>query len=353
MGASDTFPTTRQILRVVAVVVLSALALWLIYLARDPLSWIVIALFLAVAISGPVNWLARRMPRWAAIVLTYLLLFLIPAGIVALIVPPVVSQVAGFAEKAPAYARDLNDFVQRNPTFRKLDEKYDVTHKIEQEAGKLPGQIPNAASALGDFGVGLVSSLFALLNILILSIFMVASGPRWARAALRLLPPERAARLEPLGREIARTVGNYMAGAVGQAILAGLAALIVLEILGVPFAGALAVVMALGDLIPLVGATIAAVFIGVVTVFADFPTATIVWAIFAVVYQQVENSVIQPRIQSRAVAIEGFVVLVSVLVGGSLFGIVGALLAIPVAASAQIALREWWAFRRTLRAGAG
>jgi predicted PurR-regulated permease PerM len=119
----------------------------------------------------------------------------------------------------------------------------------------------------------------------------------------------------------------------------------VLSILGVPFAGALAIIVFFADLIPLVGATLGAILIGLVTLFTDFPTATIVWAIFSVVYQQVENTLIQPRIQSRAVDVHPFIVLVAVLFGATLLGILGALVAIPIAASVQIAIREWWKYR--------
>src|SRR5205085_11985116 len=121
---------------------------------------------------------------------------------------------------------------------------------------------------------------------------------------------------------------------------------IVLEILGVPYPVALAMVIALVDLVPLVGATLGAVVVGVVTLFTDFPTATIVWAIWSVVYQQIENTVIQPRIQSRAVQVEPFIVLVAVLFGSTLFGVFGALLAIPAAATLQIAIYEYTLYRR-------
>jgi predicted PurR-regulated permease PerM len=114
----------------------------------------------------------------------------------------------------------------------------------------------------------------------------------------------------------------------------------------VPFRAPLAVLVFLFDLIPLVGATIAAVLVGIVTVFSDFPTVTIIWVIWSIVYQQVENTVIQPRIQQRTVQVHPFVVLVSVLFGATLLGIVGALVAIPAAASIQIVAREWWDFRR-------
>ena len=118
-----------------------------------------------------------------------------------------------------------------------------------------------------------------------------------------------------------------------------------LAILGVPFAAALAIVIFFADLVPLVGATIGAVLVGVVTVFGDFPTATIVWVIYSVAYQQLENTVIQPQIQKRAVNVHPFIVLVAVLFGSTLLGVLGALVAIPVAASVQIAIREWWDYR--------
>ena len=99
------------------------------------------------------------------------------------------------------------------------------------------------------------------------------------------------------------------------------------------------------DLVPLVGATIGAVLVGVVTVFGDFPTATIVWVIYSIAYQQIENTLIQPQIQKRAVNVHPFIVLVAVLFGSTLLGVIGALVAIPIAASVQIAIREWWDYR--------
>ena len=151
--------------------------------------------------------------------------------------------------------------------------------------------------------------------------------------------------LDRMVDRMAVAVGNYVAGAIAQATIAGITTFIVLSILGVPFAAPLSVVVFFFDLIPLVGATIAAIVVGLVTVFVNFPTATIVWVIWAVIYQQVENNVIQPQIQKRALDIHPFVVLVSVLFGSALFGVAGALLAIPVAASGQIAVLEWWRFR--------
>ncbi|MEA2284977.1 MAG: hypothetical protein QOJ21_1020, partial [Solirubrobacteraceae bacterium] len=237
----------------------------------------------------------------------------------------------------------------KNKTLADLNEDYDITHKITEQAEKLPAKVGDAAQILADLGAGIVSSVFAGVTILILSIFMVGAAPRWRRSFTRLHPESRARALNRLFDRTGNAVGGYVRGALLQALIAGVSSWIVLEILGVPYPVALALIIALLDLVPLVGATLGAVVVGIVTLFNDFPTATIVWAIWSVVYQQIENTVIQPRIQSRAVQVEPFVVLVAVLFGSTLFGVPGALLAIPVAASLQIVLLEWWRQRRDQR----
>jgi predicted PurR-regulated permease PerM len=338
-------PAPRTIVRIVLIVVAVALALYLLYLLRRPITWLVIALFLAVALAGPVNFLARRMRRGFAIAITYALLILSPVLLGLLIVPPIVTEAAGLADSAPQYVADARSYVQDNPTLRRLEEDYSILERLQEQARELPARIGDAATALGDIGLGLVNSVFAAVTILVLSVFMVSNGRAWITRLLSLQPRERAERMERTLDRMGQAVGNYVAGALAQAFVCGITTFIVLTILGVPFAAPLAVLSALFDLIPLVGATIAAVVVGVVTLFSDFPTATIVWAIWAIIYQQIENTVIQPQIQKRAVDIHPFAVLVSVLFGSTLFGIGGALLAIPVAASIQIAITEWWRFR--------
>jgi predicted PurR-regulated permease PerM len=337
---------TRIILRAVLIVVAVVIILYIIYLLRKPISWLVIAAFIAIAVSGPVNYFTRWMRRGLAIALVYLILILIPIGIGALIVPSMVGQAEDLAQNAPEYAQDVTDFVNRNETLSNLNQDYDITGKIEEEAAKLPDQIPDAAGTLRDIGVGFVNSVFAALTIFILSIFMVAGGRRWVERFLETRGPDQKERMERAFDHIGVAVGNYVGGALLQAMIAGVTAFIVLTILGVPFAAPLAVLVFFFDLIPLVGATLAAVLVAVVTLFVNFPVALIVWVIYSIAYQQIENYVIQPQIQRRAVAIEPFVVLVAVLFGGTLFGILGALLAIPTAASIQIGIREWMAYRR-------
>lgn len=336
----------RTIVRTVVIVLLIIGALYLIYLLRRPLGWIVVATFIAVALSGPVNLLSRRMPRGLAIAVAYLGLILIPVGIGAIVVPPLVREATDFANDVPTYVRDIERWVDENETLRDLNEEYDIVGSLRRRAEEIPQHLDDAASILSSVGGSIVNSLFAAFNILILSIFMVASGRRWVDKAIGLARPEHVPRLRRAVDRIGLAVGNYVGGALLQATIAGITTFIVLSILGVPFAAPLSVLVALFDLIPLVGATIAAVLVGVVTIFHDFPVATIAWAVWAIVYQQIENNLIQPQIQRRAVEVHAFFVLVSVLCGATLFGVVGALLAIPFAASIQIAIREWWDYRQ-------
>ena len=338
----------RAIARYVLVVVGVFLVLYVIYLLRKPISWLIIAAFLAVALAGPVNFFQRYMKRGLAIALVYVGMLMIPIGLGAVLVPPIVNQISDVATNAPRYVHDVEDYVNKNQTLHNLDNKFHIVDKLKSEADKLPSKAGDAAGLLRDIGFGLVSSIFAGLSIFVLSIFMVAAGPRWIDSFIEMQRPEHAERIERTLRRIANAVGNYVGGALVQGTIAGFSAFIVLTILGVPFAGPLAVLIFVFDLIPVVGATLAAILVAIVTAFVDFPIALIVWVIFAVVYQQVENYLIQPQIQKRATKVEAFVVLVAVLFGSTLFGILGAILAIPVAASIQIAIHEYRQYRREI-----
>jgi predicted PurR-regulated permease PerM len=334
-------PSARQIVRTVLTVVCVALTLYLLYLLRKPISWILIAAFLAVALSPPVNVLSRHMRRGFAITIVYLGLLAVPIALIALIVPPLITEANDFAKKVPSYARDVSDYVEDNKTLRELNKDYDITDKLEEEAGKLPNRLGGAAGTLRDVGFGIVNSLFALITILVLTAFILSNGRNWVDAAIRSRPPDQRDRLRRALDNMASAVAGYVAGALLIALIAGVATYVVLLILGVPFRGPLALIAGLFSLIPLVGATIAAVLIGLVTVFEDFPTTTIIWVIWAIGYQQFENHVIQPQVQKRTVNVQPFITIVAVLFGATLLGVLGALVAIPIAASIQILLREY------------
>lgn len=333
--------TSRVVVRSVLIIVGVAIALYVLYLLRRPIGWLLIATFLAVALTGPVNFLSQRMKRGFAITIVYLALLAVPVILGTLIVPPLVTEGNNLAENAPQYANDVTAFVNENKRLRELNTDYDITTSLEEQAGKLPEKLGGAAATLRDLGLGIVNSIFALVTILILTAFMLGSGRQWVQTGLRYLPEDRA---EQTARVLGRSsyaVGAYVAGALAQATIAGVLSYLVLLVLGVPFAGPLALIIFFLDLIPLIGATIGAFVVGVVTLFTDFPTATIVWTVWSIVYQQVENNLIQPQIQKRAVNINPFLVVVAVLFGSALLGVLGALVAVPVAASIQIAIREY------------
>ena len=339
-------PTLRGIVRVVATVVASAITLYLIYLLRTPIGWLFVATFVAVSVAAPVGLLERRMPRGAAIAIVYLTLVLIPIGIGVILIPPAVTAGSDLVNDTPGYVEDLNQTVQDNDTLRGLNQDYDLVGKLEDVANNAAGSLDDVASTLADIGAGLISSLFALFTIIVMSIFLVSRGHVWIRALLRTRRPEEADAIDKALGRMAIAVSSYVGGALAQATIAGIVAFIVLTILGVPAPLALAVIIAILDLIPLIGATIGAFLVAIVTLFNDFPTDTIIWVVFAIAYQQFENYVVQPRIQSRAVALDPFVIVVAAIFGGTLLGIVGALLAIPVAAAGQIGVREFMLYRR-------
>jgi len=342
----------RSVLRTTLIVLTVALTVYVAWLLRKPISWLVIAAFIAVAMSAPIRLLSRRMPRGLAIAAAYGALIAVPIVLAALLIPPLVGQAEELARDVPGYVTDLEEFVNDNETLSNLNEDYDIVSKLEDEASKLPGKIGDAANILSDIGVGLVNSIFAAVTILILSIFMVASGGRYLDRFLASQDARHRERMRRAFDSIANAISSYVGGALIQATLAGTFAFIVLTILGAPFAGALALVVAFGDLIPVVGATIAAFFVGIVMLFVNFPVGLIVWIVYAIAYQQIENYVIQPQIQRRAVAVEPLMILVAVLFGSTLFGVPGALLAIPTAAALQIVIREFLDYRREFSAGA-
>jgi predicted PurR-regulated permease PerM len=335
--------------RTVATVVGVMFALALISLLQTPLVWLTISLFVAIALSGPVNILHRHMRRGFALAIVYIAIVLIPIGLGAILLPPLVTSTVDLVNDAPSYINDLENTLQKDPRFEKLDQNFDIQAQLTELQKNLSGQIGTAANTLGSIGKWAIDSLFGAFTIFVLSIFMVARGRSWLDALVRTRPKPEGAALDRTFERIGNSVGRYIGGAILQAFIAGVAAFIMLSILGISSPLFLAVIVAVFDVIPMVGSTIAGVLVGIVTLFANFPIDTIVWAIFVIAYQQFENYVIQPRIQSEAVELEPFVVLIAVLFGGTLMGVVGAILAIPIAATLMIAAQEWRKFKIEVR----
>ncbi len=334
--------TTRQIARILFTVAALSALMYLLVQIRSTLLLLGIAIFLAVALGPAVDFFSRgRLPRAAAILIVYLLIFAVFGGVLSLIVPPVVNGATDLSRDIPGYVSDLRD----NKTIRDFDDKYDVTSKLQDEADKLPDKLGDAAGALQSIAAGVVNAAFQLLTILTMTFFLLLDGRRIARFLVTRFGRNHEERLRGVLERIYKSTSGYVAGALTITSINGILTFIVLTILGVPFAVPLAVMMSFFGLIPLVGATIGGVLILIVTLFTDFPSATIIYGGFLVLYQQVENNVLQPFIFKRTVNVPPLAVIVAILAGSSVLGVVGALVAIPIAAALQIVLKEFWGDR--------
>jgi predicted PurR-regulated permease PerM len=334
----------RAVLVVLLIVLAVAAALEVVWIARGVVTWIVIALFLALALNPAVEWLLLHgvKRRGTAVAITVFGALLVLVGIGAIFVPTIVDQVNEFVDAIPGYVDDLTKGRGR---LGFLETKYHVVERVKDAvhsggARKLLGLSGTAVSVTK----GIITIIVASLTIFVMVIFMLLEGPAWMERFYGLLPPDKQARWRAVGHDIYRTVGGYVTGNLVISLIAGVSSTIVLLVMGVPFAVALGLVVAILDLIPLAGATIAAVIVSSVAFLHSIP-AGIVVLLFFIVYQQVENHFLQPVIYGRTVQLSPLAVLISVLVGAQLAGILGALAAIPVAGSIQVILRDWLARR--------
>ena len=341
--------SARLVAKVVLVAAGVAAALYFAYLIRDVIGLVLIAAFFAVAIAPAVNWLdKRRVPRWLAILLVYLSIAAGIFGIGLLIVPPLVNGIEDLSADLPGYVDDLRN----NESFREYDDRYDITDKLTQQAEELPSRLGDAAGTLRDVTVGVFTRFVQLFSILVITFFLVRDGRRLLEFLYGQVPPERAQRLRTIADDVSDAIAGYVFGNFVISILAGLVTYVTLTILDVPFALPLAILFGFFDLIPLVGATLGGILVGIVVAFVNFPVGLVVWAAVLILYQQVENNLIQPVVYGRAVQLHPLIVIVAILIGAALLGVLGALVAIPAAAGVQAVVRDYWRFRQDERTAA-
>ncbi len=333
--------TPRAILTVVGLVVAVAAALWILWLTRRILTWVIIALFLAVALNPVVDAFQRwfRLRRVPAISLTFLLGIAMTTGILLLFVPPLIDGGQQLADDAPGYL----DRLGRTRLVQDLDQRYDVIVRLKDFVKGIPDKLGGAGAAV-NVAQSLLSGLLGGLTVLVLTFLLLIYGHQFRRQSIDMLPVDRRERVGRLLDRMYRSVGGYVAGNLLISIIAGVAAFIVLEIFGIPAASALAFWVAIADLVPLVGATVGAIPAIAVAFFSGWRIGLVV-AIYFLVYQQVENHFVQPIVMRRTASLNPLVVLVTVLLGAQLLGILGALLAIPAASMIKILLQDWWSHR--------
>lgn len=336
---------TTTVLAVLGIAIAIAILLEVVWIARQVLAWMLIALFLALALNPAVEWFQRHgiRRRGLSVGVTFLLAIGAIAALGALFVPTLVHEVNGFVQALPGY---VNDITHRQGRLGFLESKYHVTERVRHAVSS-----GGASAVLGFTGTavaitkGIITAIIATVTITFMTFFMLLEGPVWMERIYSLLPAKSQDHWREIGHKIYRTVGGYVTGNLFISVIAGVASSLVLIALGVPYAVALGLLVAILDLIPLAGATIAAIIV-VSVGFLHSVTAGVVLLVFFVAYQQIENHIIQPVVYSRTVQLSPLAVLISVLIGAQLAGVLGALAAIPVAGTLQVLMVAWLESRR-------
>jgi len=341
----------RAVAKVVLVALFyAALALLLaivILHTRTTLQWVATAIFLALALDPAVGVLqrvriaGRSLPRVGAILAVYLVFL---AGLVFLMLhvfPPIAKDIEGLAKTLPTYVSDVEDWADNNQQFQELNQKYGITQKLSEQASSLPSRLSSGASDLGSITVSLLEHLIAAITVLTLTFFLLLDGRgMFQRGTGRLAAPQRD-RARRIGVRVAEVVRAYVSVNLLLAIAAGVLTWGFLEIDGFHLAIPMAVLMAFLDLIPLIGLTIGGFAVAVVLVIDGGPGDAIVWLAIFLVYQQLQDRVIQPLMyKGGALKVNPAVAIVAVIVGANLAGVLGALLAIPTVASLGVVFDE-------------
>ena len=323
------------VLTVLALTIAVVLLLQLVWVARQVLTWLLISLFLALALNPLVEWFQshglRR--RGAAAGVTFILAIGALVGLSALFIPTLVNEANGFVRAFPDYVRDITE---GRGQLGRLADRYDLVERLRTSV-----QDGGASSVLGLSSTALavtksiVTLIVATVTIAFMTFFMLLEGPHWMERIYSVLPDQSRDRWRRVGQQIYRTVGGYVTGNLFISFIAGTSTTVLLLILDVPYAFALGLLVAILDLIPLAGATLALIVVGSVALL-DSTLNGIIVVVFFILYQQLENHVLQPLVYSRTVQMSPLAILISVLIGAELAGVVGALAAIPVAGTLQV-----------------
>jgi predicted PurR-regulated permease PerM len=339
MAEQGSGPSTSTVVRITLTIVGVLLLVYGVYLIREIAVLVIVALFLAIGLDPFVRGMMRmKFPRGLAVAAVFLLAVIIIGAFVASITPPLVRQTQRLAVSVPELAQDLSD---RSPRFRDWNERFDVSERVRSAVQDLPSiAASSAGSALGVVrSVG--KAFFSILTVAILAIYFMLDLPKLLDGGAKLVAKSRRERAKQLADIVYKRISGYMMGQIVVSLVAGITSTIALTLLGVPYSLPLGIWVGLSALIPMVGATIGAIPAVIVAFFGSFWTG-MGTVIFFLVYQQVENYVVSPRVMRQAVDISPAAVILAALIGATLLGFVGALLAIPIAASLKVITQEVW-----------
>ena len=337
--------SNQTIVRFIGIVVLAVIAFLAIRMSMTALTWIGTALFLALALNAPVHWLASRLPkgkgkkdrRGLATAVSIIVIILALGGFLAAIIPPIAKQTTSFIKSVPSLVKDVKD---ENGTVGSFVRRYHLegqVDKISQQLSTKAGDISTSAiSTISKVG----SSIFASLTILVLTIMMLFEGPKWVELGYKVIPSGKRAHVKKLAHKMLRIIQGYVNGQVTLAALASVLIVPMLFIMGVSYPFALMVVVFVCGLIPMVGHTIGAIICTIVALFTSLPAALVVLGYY-ILYQQIENYTLQPKIQANSTDMSPLLVFIAVLFGASFGGLLGALVAIPVMGCIRILVLDY------------
>jgi predicted PurR-regulated permease PerM len=335
--------SNRTVVRVMLLVVATMVGLAALQKASHALILIFAALFLALALNAPVHWLAQRLPgkrkgsRTMATAISFFVVIALLLGFIASIVPPLVKQTNNFIAAAPGIIEDAKS---EDSDIGKFIRQYDLEDQVQNVSDDLGERLKNAGGAAVSTAGKVGSSVFTVLTILVLTFMMLIEGPRWLRLFRDIIPDEHHERVDSLASGMYKVIKGYVNG---QVILAALAALLITPlffILGVSYPVALMVIVFICGLIPMVGHTIGAIIVTIVALFTS-PLAALFVMLYYFLYQQIENYLVQPRIQANSTNMSPLLVFMSVVIGVNFGGIFGGLVAIPVAGCIRIVLLDY------------
>jgi predicted PurR-regulated permease PerM len=328
----------RTIAAAIAMVLATAVAVLFVMKVERILIWLAVSVFLATALWPLVGLAERRLrlPRSLAVTVVFLVVGAALSAVIALLVYPLITEGTKFADQLPGYVQDAKD--GKGPVGD-LVQRFHIDTYVQQHKQQLQDQAKGFGASAAHVLTVIASTVAAVVSIIVLTFLLLLEGPKLLAGSLSQLSRDRADRVSRVGKDCARAVTGYMAGNLVISVICGVLTYVVLLATGVPYAGVIAVFVAIADLVPLIGASVGALIAGAVAFLHSVPAGLVV-VVFFVVYQQLENHLLQPVVLSRTVKINPLAVLVSILLGVELAGILGALLAIPVAGIIQVLVRD-------------
>ncbi len=330
--------SNRTVVRVLVIVICAFILLLAVKRAAHAIELILAALSLSLALNGPVHWVAKHIPgrkngsRAIATAVSVLIVVILLGTFIALITTPLTKQTDKFIKAVPTLVKEVR---QQNSSLGKIVRKYNLEGEVNSLSKQLSSHLHNVTGSALSLAGSFASSVFSVLVILVLTFMMLVEGQRWQKRFEELIPSEHRAHIDLVARDMYKVIRGYVNGQVLLALIATVLITPMLLILHISYPFALMVVVFICGLIPLVGHTIGAILITIVALFHSTLAAVIILAYY-ILYQQVENYVVQPRIQSNATNLSPLMVIIAILVGVSFGGLLGGLIAIPVAGCLRV-----------------